>query len=133
MVVGHKFMIFCIVRLICHALFHHFILFCLYITYYYYILLYNYRRGPAGLPSWSPARGLHVPGCLFIHQNRLFFTNSKVQILATQHCGRRCNRMEGGRGTSMSVSEVNLTPEPEPSMNSVLLPWAPSIVGHNGS
>ena len=33
--------------------------------------------------------------------------------------------MEGGRG--MSVSEVNLTPELGPSMNSVLLRWAPSL------
>ena len=49
-----------------------------------------------------------------------------VQILATHHCGRRCNRMEGAQG--MSFSEVNLTPEPAgPSMNSALLRWAPSL------
>ena len=52
-----------------------------------------------------------------------------VQILTTHHCGRRCNRIEGGRG--MSVSEVNLTPEPGPSMNSVLLRWAPSLNIHS--
>ena len=33
--------------------------------------------------------------------------------------------MEGGRG--MSLSEVNLTPELGPSMDSVLLRWAPSL------
>ena len=33
--------------------------------------------------------------------------------------------MGGGRG--MSVSEVNLTPEVGPSMNCVLLRWAPSL------
>ena len=33
--------------------------------------------------------------------------------------------MEGGRG--MSVSEVNLTPKLGPSMNYVLLRWAPSL------
>ena len=33
--------------------------------------------------------------------------------------------MEGGRG--MSVSDVNLTPELGPSMNSVLLRWGPSL------
>ena len=30
----------------------------------------------------------------------------------------------------MSVSEVNLTPEPGPSMNSVLLQWTPSLNIH---
>ena len=48
-----------------------------------------------------------------------------VHILATHHCGRRYNHMGGGRG--MSVSEVNLTPEPGPSMNSILLRWVPSL------
>ena len=52
-----------------------------------------------------------------------------VQILATHHCGRRSNHMEGGRG--MSVSEVNLTPEPRPSMNSVLLRGTPSLNIHS--
>ena len=33
-----------------------------------------------------------------------------VHIPATHHCGRRYNRMGGGRG--LSVSEDNLTPEP---------------------
>ena len=48
-----------------------------------------------------------------------------VHILATYHCGRRCSRMRGGQG--LSVSEVNLTSEPGPSMNSVFLRWAPSL------
>ena len=33
--------------------------------------------------------------------------------------------MGGGRG--LSVSDVKLTPEPGPSMNSVLLRWTPSL------
>ena len=49
-----------------------------------------------------------------------------VHILATHHCGRRYNRMAGGRG--MSVSDLNLTLELMPSMNSVLLRWAPSLI-----
>ena len=48
-----------------------------------------------------------------------------VQILATHHCGRCFNCMGGGRG--MSVLEVNLTPKPGPSMNSVILRWTPSL------
>ena len=48
-----------------------------------------------------------------------------VHIPATAHCGRRYNRMGGGRG--MPVPEVDLTPEPGPSMKSVLLQWAPSL------
>ena len=39
--------------------------------------------------------------------------------------------MEGGRG--MSVWEVNLTPELGPTMNSVLLRWAPSLNIRTGS
>ena len=32
-----------------------------------------------------------------------------------------------GKSTNNIVSEVNLTPEPGPSMNSVLLRWTPSL------
>ena len=41
-----------------------------------------------------------------------------VHIPATHHCGRRCNIMGGGGG-GLSVSDVKLTPDPGPSMNSV--------------
>ena len=52
-----------------------------------------------------------LPAVPYLLANQLRAVKTRyllVQILATHHCGRRCNRMEGGR--RMSLLEVNLTP-----------------------
>ena len=58
---------------------------------------------------------LQLPTVPFLPANQLRAVKTGyllVQILAAHHSVRRCNRMEGGRG--MSLSEGNLTPEPGP-------------------
>ena len=60
------------------------------------------------------------------HENRLF-----VSLHSCYPPLREALQSHGRGGAGLSVSEVNLTPEPGPSMNVVLLRWGPSLNIHS--